>query len=183
MESAILQEFSDLCACGCGGRISARALKAKEKGTTEGYIKGHTWKNRTMPEESKIKMSLNHADFSGDKNPNYGKGLMGEDNPNWQGGKVHLFYNGKNQPKANIKQDREFKAQIKERDKRCIFCLRENRLTVHHIESVVDSPNRQFDETNGVTLCISCHTRADNRTYKEVCQEKCLEYIRSLYGR
>ena len=169
-----------LCACGCSGFISGRAKRAKEKGLTEGYIKGHTWKGKSLPESAKEKMRTNHADVSGEKNPNFGKGLHGEDNPNWQGGKKRNFYKGGNQPEAARKHDREFRRRIIDRDKACVLCGNETRLLVHHIESWVDRKDLRQDETNCVTLCIRCHGRADNAHHKDLVKPMLLAYIETL---
>jgi len=86
------------CACGCGGQRE----EFDKKGRPRKYIKGHFTKNKKCPEisgednpffgkkhsnESKLKISLNHADVSGTNNPNYGKGLFGKDNGRYNGGK------------------------------------------------------------------------------------------------
>lgn len=163
------KQLSDVkCACGCGGFISNRAKKAKEKGLTEGFSKGHTWKGRNMPELAKEKMSLNHADVSGSKNPNYGKGLFGENNPNWQGGKTLVFYyKAGSQIGAHTKNDKEFRQYILELDKLCTLCGNTTRLDVHHIEAWVEAPELRFDETNCVALCKPCHAKVDNAFHKD----------------
>jgi 5-methylcytosine-specific restriction endonuclease McrA len=168
------------CACGCGRFISNRAAKAKAKGLTEGYVKGHGWRNKKMPESARLKMSLNHADVSGSKNPNYGKGLFGKDNPNWQGGKKEKYYTGKNQPQAQTKQDRAFRSFIKARDKTCVLCGRKNMLQCHHINSWVKYKKLRYDPNNAVTLCIRCHPRADNKHHKQRIKPMLEAYINSL---
>ena len=85
-----------LCNCGCGQEREG----VDKKGRIRKYIKGHGTKGKKCPntsarqlgtylsEETKKKISLNHADFSGENNPNYGKGLFGEDNGRYNGGKI-----------------------------------------------------------------------------------------------
>jgi len=53
------------------------------------FQKGHIpWnKNKKFSKETKIKMSLNHADVFGDKNPMFGIHRFGEYNPHWKGGR------------------------------------------------------------------------------------------------
>jgi len=168
------------CACGCEGFITNRAAKAKAKGTTEGYIKGHGWRNKKMPESARLKMSLNHADVSGNKNPNYGRGLFGKNNPNWQGGKKKKYYTGKNQPEVGRKKDRDFKKSIIARDKKCILCGNKTRLECHHIVPWVESEIGRFYPKNCITLCKPCHTRADNKHHKAQIKPMLKAYINSL---
>jgi len=168
------------CACGCGGFISNRSAKAKAKGTSEGFLKGHWYKKYGMSEATKLKMSQNHADVSGNKNPNYGKGLFGEDNPNWQDGKKEKHYVGSNQPDAGTKKDLAFRAFIKARDEQCVLCGKKKMLTVHHIEPWVEREDLRFDPSNAVTLCIRCHPRADNKHHKATVKPMLKAYVNSL---
>lgn len=168
------------CACGCGDFISNRAAKAKAKGSGGGYIKGHFWKGRELPESIKEKMRENHADFSGDKNPNYGKGLFGPDNPNWQGGKKEKYYIGNSPIGVNTKEDLAFRKYIKARDKECILCGKKKMLECHHIEPWVERKELRFDPKNCVTLCKPCHTRADNKHHKERIRPMLQAYINNL---
>ena len=175
------QDSSIECACGCGGFISNRAAKAKAKGTTEGYMKGHGWRGKKMPESARLKMRQNHADVSGDKNPNYGKGLFGIDNPNWQGGKKEKYYTGSVQNGGYYsREDQAFRAFIKARDKQCILCYKKKMLECHHIESWVEHKRLRFDPENCVTLCKPCHTRADNRHHKARIKPMLKAYINQL---
>ena len=65
------------CACGCGQFITTRSAQEKANGKPNGgYCKGHIWKGRPLLESAKQKMRANHADVSGEKNPNFGKGLF-----------------------------------------------------------------------------------------------------------
>jgi hypothetical protein len=165
------------CRCGCGGFISNRAVQNMKKGNPNaGYVHGHIWKNRTLPESAKEKMRENHADFSGEKNPNFGKGLFGEDNPNWQGGKTLLYAPG-GHPNAGTKQDLQFRKMIKDRDRQCVLCNSKSSLEVHHIVSWIDSELERFNPLNVVTLCKSCHVRADNAHHKDRIRPMLLAYL------
>jgi len=169
------------CKCGCGQfitNLSARNLS--ELKPNAGYINGHIWKGKTFPEAMKQKMRESHADVSGDKNPNFGKGLHGENNPNWQGGKTLRYSKGKNHPKSNTKQDLQFRVSIRERDEKCVLCGNTSRLEVHHIVSWIDSEEKRFDPMNCVTLCKSCHTRADNAHHKDRINPMLMAYMDSL---
>jgi hypothetical protein len=174
------QDSDVKCACGCDGLISKRTAKAKLKGTTDGYIKGHGWNGKKMPESARIKMRLHHADVSGTKNPNYGKGLFGKNNPNWQGGKKEKYYNKKNQPNAQTMKDRTFRAFIKARDKQCVLCGKKKMLQCHHIKSWVKYEKLRYDQNNAVTLCIRCHPIADNKHHKDRIKPMLIAYIDNL---
>ena len=177
------QLSDEKCACGCGGFITNRAAKNKAKGLTPGYIKGHTWKGRKMSEAARQKMRDNHADVSGENNPNYGKGLFGENNPNWQGGKKQKHYKGNIQMGGvHTKHDLEFRKSIRARDKKCVLCHKRTTLEAHHIESWVNHPELRHDPKNCVTLCKSCHARADNRHHKQKFKALLTAYIKTLWA-
>ena len=169
----------ELCACGCGNRITVRTAKARAKGTTKGYIDGHQRIGKTHSEASRMLMSLHKPDVYGEKNPNYGKGLFGSANPNWQGGKTDRYIGG-NQPGIGTRQDLEFRLKIIERDKECVLCRSTNDLQVHHIEPWIDYVEKRFDEKNCVVLCIRCHKRADNKHHQQKYKLMLKGYIESL---
>jgi len=167
-----------LCKCGCGEFITNRAARNLAEGRPNaGYMHGHIWKGRTLPEAAKQKMRENHADFKGIKNPL--KGHWGESNPNWQGGKT-LRYGPGGYPGMNTNCDLEFRKTIRARDGKCILCGNTSRLEVHHIVSWIDSEDRRFDPMNCVTLCKSCHARADNAHHKDRIRPMLLAYLEPL---
>jgi len=175
------QKSTVQCKCGCGEFITNRAAKLLANGKENGgYCKGHRYKGKNLPLTTCLKMSENHADVSGKNNPNYGKGLFGEDNPNWQGGKVLRYGKGKNHPNANTVQDFTFRKEIKERDGKCILCDNKTRLECHHIKSWINHEELRFDPSNCITLCKSCHVRADNAHHKDRIKPMLLAYIDSL---
>jgi 5-methylcytosine-specific restriction protein A len=51
--------------------------------------------------------------------------------------------------------------KIRRRDGKCLMCSITENLTVHHIEPVLVAPDLAFDPTNLITLCRSCHARAE----------------------
>jgi len=170
------------CACGCGGFISNRSKQSKEKGKSQGFLPGHIWKGRKIPKEFTDKMRGPRLSVTGSNNPNYGKGLHGEDNPNWQGGKKLVLYNGSNQRGVNSPKDRIFKRWIKYRDGKCIMCNNTTKLDAHHIEPWVEREDLRFDERNCVTLCKACHCRADNAHHKEEIKPMLEAYIKVKYA-
>jgi hypothetical protein len=177
-------ELSEVqCACGCGQFISNRSAREKANGKPNGgYCQGHIWKGRTLPDSAKQKMKENHADFSGPKNPNFGKGLFGEDNPNWQGGKKVYGYINNNPPLRNRKTDLELSRHVRERDSNCVMCGNTSHLHAHHIEPWMERIDLRYDPRNCVSLCRSCHMKADNKDHKERIKPMLLAYIESIYG-
>lgn len=107
-------------------------------------------------EATKQKMRANHADFSGDKNPNYGKGLFGPKNPNWKGGVTEESNRGR-----NTDADMRWKELVLHRDKHaCQLCFKGKSdlpLCVHHIRNWRTHPELRRDPNNGVVLCLACH--------------------------
>jgi len=57
-------------------------------------------------------------------------------------------------------QWRRLKWHVKKRaDFRCEDCGEGGKLEVHHVESIIEHPERAFDESNLRALCVSCHIR------------------------
>ena len=52
----------------------------------------------------------------------------------------------------------------------CVVCLKDGIITVasevHHIIDIRDAPDRQFDSTNLVSICHSCHSKITSRNNK-----------------
>ena len=62
------QESTILCKCGCGQFITNRSAKNVEKGKQNaGYIHGHIWKGKELPQSIKDKMNANRRDNKGEK--------------------------------------------------------------------------------------------------------------------
>ncbi len=175
------QESTILCKCGCGQFITNRAAKKVEQGKpNSGYVHGHIWKGKELPQSIKDKMNANRRDNKGEKNPNYGKGLFGADNPNWQGGKTLLYKKG-NHPGSHTPRDLAFREEIRKRDSQCVLCGEIGRLDVHHIVSWVESELGRYDPMNCVTLCKPCHARADNAHHKDRIRPMLQAYLDALY--
>lgn len=174
------QEF--LCACGCGQRLKPSTIKRVLSGKPNtGFSMGHCWKGKHLPETACAKMRGPRPSLAGANNPNYGKGLPLDRNPNWQGGKKVYRYIKGNAPGRNTPRDRQFAASIRDRDGKCILCGGTDVLNAHHIDDYLDHVDRRFDPTNAVTLCCHCHAPADNKHTRDGVRPKLLAYIASIY--
>jgi len=141
---------SGLCGhCAQIGRILSKEWRENIKKAIQKY--GNPFLGKHHTEETKLKMSKNHADFSEDKNPNWQNGI--DDDP----------YS------SEFKKIRE---QIRKRDnytcQNCGMTEEEHlivigtNLPIHHI----DYTKQNCKENNLITLCNSCNVRANyNRDY------------------
>lgn len=69
-----------------------------------------------------------------------------------------------NQSERNTAQYRRWREAIVSRDDfRCVSCGVREHLHVHHIQPYATHPDRRTDTDNGVTLCITCHSREHGR--------------------
>ena len=152
-----------ICSCGCGCEIEK---KPSHKYYKPKFIYGHNNRGKNNPryghkltQETKNKISDNHTDFSGSNNPNYGKGLFGENNPMYD---VHRY----GEEAANWKGGSEGYLHKKARDlffaghcERCGIddneCLLryKYRLSLH----CIDKNHKNLIKENWKTLCSSCH--------------------------
>lgn len=129
------------------GKVHSEETKRKQsevkKGTTHSnYVKK--------------KISKNHADVSGDKNPMFG--ISGKKAPAWLGGLSFEPYshNFNNQLKYNIRKRDNFTCQ------RCDKKENDNAHNCHHI----NYDKKNSSPRNLITLCDSCHSRTNsNREY------------------
>jgi 5-methylcytosine-specific restriction endonuclease McrA len=81
----------------------------------------------------------------GKLNSNYGRGLIGKDNPNWRGGVSKKEYS------AFYK--RNLAPKVRELFTSCQICGTKENLEVHHI----DSDRHNNIPTNLITLCHRCN--------------------------
>lgn len=134
-----------------------------KKGRQNLKIRGNN--HPTKRPEVREKMKKNHADVSGNKNPNYGATWMiGEDNPNWLGGLDKKDYDWK----FNAILKREIRQRDNYECKNCNMTEEEHliryneNLHVHHI----DYDKHNNGKINLITLCLKCNIKANyNRNY------------------
>ena len=131
------------------------------------FIKGHK-----QPNESKEKMSIKKKGMT----PwNKGKtglqtawnlGKIGEEslifganNPNWKGGITQ-----RDKTERMSSKSKAWRQSIFERDNyTCQECGDEGvYLEAHHIKSWSEYPELRYDNDNGITLCLNCHSKTDN---------------------
>lgn len=103
----------------------------------------------------------------GPSSPNWtgGEWMRGKQNPNWKDG------NGYERGAAHARdiRVRHWRREVFSRDGyTCQQCKAKpkatGQLNAHHIEPWASNPERRFDITNGVTLCLLCHRLAHKRS-------------------
>jgi len=106
--------------------------------------KGNTyWLGKHHTKETKLKMSLNHADFSGEK--------------------CHLWKGGITPERTVVRHSLEYKnwrlAVFEKDNYTCQKCgdKKGGNLNAHHIKSFSKHPELRFDVDNGITYCEDCH--------------------------
>jgi len=137
---------------------------AKEYNTSHTVI-GGTLKRAGVKIRS-LKEAHEFRDISGDKNPNYGGGCFGENNGNWQGGREKRTLKG-----GHSKEMKEWRIKVKERDCfTCQLCNSKNKhnLISHHIINWIKNDELRFEQSNGITLCNSCHGRVSRNEEKYI---------------
>lgn len=104
--------------------------------------KNHPMWGKHHTEETKRKISLNHADMSGNNSPS------------WKGGITPI-----NERIRKSKRFIEWAKAIKERDNYiCVICkTRGGKLHSDHIKPFSLYPELRFELSNGQTLCKNCH--------------------------
>lgn len=191
-----------LCICDCGNKKSVRGSslrnnvtkscgclmveKAQERCGEKSY-----WYGKKHTEKTKERMSINHADVSGENNPNYGKTASEEtklkqsivaknrsvETINKMSEAKKGKYNGKNNPNYNPnltdedRQDRRLISGLKrwrcavyKRDNyTCQICGKDGGFEAHHINGWNLFPEQRLVVSNGITLCISCHHNFHNK--------------------
>ncbi len=75
-------------------------------------------------------------------------------NNNWKGGITK-----QNRLIRNTWKYRLWSQAIRKRDGKCLTCGIGSNLHAHHIERFILNKEKQFDLSNGITLCVRCHYR------------------------
>jgi len=98
---------------------------------------------------SKRKLSEEHKGRIGDA-------VRGDKHPNWKGGLTFPIY-----CLRKTKEYRHWRNAVLERDgHQCQKCHKSNsRLDAHHIFSFTLFPELRFEVSNGITVCVKCHTK------------------------
>lgn len=110
---------------------------------------------RIVSEETRAKISHNHADVSGSNNPRWAGGITP-----WRK-TIFNTQSYKNWRNSVFKRD----------DYTCQLCsTRDGNITAHHVLPVRDHKNSLlvFDVDNGITLCKKCHDSINNKEYNYV---------------
>ena len=146
------------------GCSAASVIRAFKRHNIKPRTSGEAVKGKKRSEEAKKNYRINHADFSGKNNPNYGK--CGKESSNWRGGISFEPYC----PAFNEK----FKEYIRDKFGRvCFLCPRtekENgrKLSVHHVNYNKNCFCEDDIDCQFVPLCSKCHSKTNhNREYWE----------------
>lgn len=94
--------------------------------------------------------------------------LVGEKNPNWNGGVTPI-----NHKIRNSLEYKNWRREVFERDNyTCLNCnVRGGVLNADHIKPFTKYPELRFDVNNGRTLCVPCHRKIGWNPYKEKREE------------
>lgn len=110
-------------------------------------------KGLKMSQEFREKVKRNHADFSGEKNPMFGK--RGKLHPAWKGG-----ISKENDILRKSFEFRNWRTSVFKRDNyTCQLCgdNKSGKLNADHIKPWATYPELRFETLNGRTLCVVCH--------------------------
>jgi len=170
------------CKCGCGKITPVAKRNRKWLGHIKGkhieYLFGHALRGRKRPPFSK-RWKENISNSCKGRIP-WNKGLkwpkeiieklrgnrdciLGNKNPNWKG--------GIDQKIRGLRRSREYlkwKRIIFERDKVCMMCGSNKKLSADHIKSFTYYPELRYDPANGRLLCWRCHLKTSNFGRKAV---------------
>ena len=113
---------------------------------------------KSKSKEHVANIKKNHADFTGEKNPMYGisspnKGKFGRDASAYKDGSFIQF---KAWHTAVLERD-NYTCQV------CGKSDKEVRLDCHHIKPKSKYPEFIHDINYGITLCMHCHPRYENK--------------------
>ena len=114
-----------------GGRFCSRGCSTRHRNLTD---------NVSWREEVRAKISQNHADFSGERNPMYGK--KGKDAPG--------YIDGRSKFKGPTHRKMVQAAGV---PMKCVLCGSTEKVEVHH----KDGNHFNNEKENLVVLCHSCH--------------------------
>ncbi len=100
-------------------------------------------KGKIVSKETRVKMSLNHANYNG------------ENHPNWKGGITPEYHKIRGSDEYN-----NWRRKVFERDNyTCQLCgnNKSGTLRAHHVKFFSKYPELRFEVSNGLTVCKDCH--------------------------
>lgn len=117
-------------------------------------------KGRTLAPDTKAILSeiASKRTLSEEHRSNIGDSIRGDKHPNWKGGVTYPI-----SALRKTKEYRHWRNAVLERDGyKCTQCSKSNiRLDAHHKYSFTLVPDLRFVVSNGITLCVKCHTKCE----------------------
>lgn len=117
--------------------------------------------DRKLSDETRQKLSIiaSKRKLSEEQKTKIGNSLRGENHWHWKGGVTYPIF-----ALRKTKEYRHWRNAVLRRDNfQCTQCQRSKaRLHAHHRYSFTHYPELRFEVDNGVTLCVSCHTKVEN---------------------
>lgn len=150
--------FHECRSCRSKGEKSARGMTGKDP-WNKGLTKSSNAKIRKQGQRHSEKMKGENNPWFGKRgssHPNWGKSInAGANNPQYKDGKSYERWSARH----NLSQ-RQWAKQVKERDNfTCQACKKHGvRLVSHHLHDYATHPEKRLDITNGICLCVRCHT-------------------------
>lgn len=139
--------------------------------------------HRDLMKENKVMYKYKKRDFSGEKNPMYGKQRFGDENPNYK----HNLSNTERYKKRLFRGYGLWREQVYERDNyTCQCCNKPSNgdIEAHHKDGYSWCIERRMDVSNGVTLCKGCHAGFHKIYGKfDVTEQQFYEYKRTFEHR
>ena len=111
---------------------------------------------RSLETKLKISVIASNRKLSEEHRRKIGDTMRGDKHPNWKGGVTYPIF-----ALRKTKEYRHWRNAVLERDGfLCQKCHKSNRrLDAHHIFSFTLFPELRFEVSNGLTVCVRCHTK------------------------
>lgn len=136
-----------------GHKGKPRSFETREKISLSMKAKGIT---RSLEAKARLSIIASNRKLSEETKAKISDAMRGDKHPNWKGGVTYPIF-----ALRKTKEYRHWRNAVLERDGyRCRRCYKSTRrLNTHHIFSFTLFPELRFEVSNGLTVCVSCHTK------------------------